>query len=67
MSTTKPNPGFKTTEFWITLAISIGQLSAALAGVLPPKYAAILIAVSGVSYKLSRGLAKSGGKNGSVN
>lgn len=51
-------PGYKTTEFWVTVISGVGWLTAALAGALPPKWAAALLAASGVAYKLSRGLAK---------
>lgn len=50
--------GWRTSEFWVTVAASVGFLAASLAGSLPPKWAAVLISVSTVAYKLSRGLAK---------
>lgn len=57
-------PGYKTTEFLVTLLISLGALATALAGALPPKWAAVAVAAAGVSYTLSRGLAKAGGGGG---
>jgi hypothetical protein len=51
-------PGYKTTEFYATLAANVGVLGAALSGVLSPKYAAIAAAVSVAAYNVSRGLAK---------
>lgn len=51
-------PGYKTTEFWVALLVSLGVLVAALADQLPPKYAALASAVSGAAYAISRGLAK---------
>jgi len=53
-----PKPGWKTTEFWVTVIGQVGAVSAAASGVLPAKYAAALMTISGVAYKLSRGLAK---------
>ena len=53
-----PKPGWQTTEFWVTVVGAVGATCAAAAGVLPPKYAAGLMTVSAVAYKISRGLAK---------
>ena len=53
-------PGWKTTEFWATIALNLGALTAASAHVLPPKWAAIAAAASVVAYNVSRGLAKTG-------
>jgi hypothetical protein len=53
--------GHLTTEFWVTLLTDLGLLASALAGALPPKWAAIGAAVANVAYALSRGLAKQGG------
>lgn len=54
-------PGHRTTEFWITVATEVGVLVSALAGALPPKWAAVAAAVANVAYAISRGLAKTGG------
>ena len=51
-------PGYKTTEFWITTLATLGALGAALQGMLPPKYAALVGAISAGCYAISRGLAK---------
>lgn len=51
-------PGWKTTEFWVLVALAVGELSAALAGALPPEWAAVLLTVSGIAYKISRALVK---------
>lgn len=51
-------PGWKTTEFWVSVATIVGALTATLAGNLPDKYAAIATAVSAAAYAISRGLAK---------
>jgi hypothetical protein len=57
-------PGVKTTEFWLTLAVSAGSVIAALASALPARYAGIATAVSIGLYALGRGQAKSGVKPG---
>lgn len=51
-------PGYKTTEFWLTLATQVGALVSTVSDNLPPKYAAIAATVAAVGYALSRGLAK---------
>lgn len=51
-------PGWKTTEFWATVALNVGAISAALAQVLPAKWAAVVGAVSVAAYNVSRGLTK---------
>jgi hypothetical protein len=51
-------PGYKTTEFAVTVLTSLAALVAALAGQLSPRYAAIASAVSVGLYAVSRGLAK---------
>ena len=53
-----PKPGYKTTEFWVTVITSAAALVAALAGQLSPRYAAIAAAVSVGLYSVGRGLAK---------
>lgn len=52
--------GVRTTEFWITVATDLGIVGSALAGALPPKWAAVAAAVANVAYAISRGLAKQG-------
>lgn len=51
-------PGWKTTEFWVSVATSVGAVTAASVGVLPEKYAALMVAVSSGAYAVARGLAK---------
>ena len=51
-------PGYKTTEFAVTVLTCVGILAAALASQLTPRYAAIATAISSGAYALSRGLAK---------
>lgn len=59
LDTTKvTKPGWKTTEFAISILTTVGALTASLAGVLDPKVGAILMGLSTFAYALSRGLAK---------
>lgn len=51
-------PGYKTTEFLITVATTIGLILASSASWLPAKYAALGSAVSVGAYAIARGLAK---------
>jgi hypothetical protein len=51
-------PGYKTTEFLVTVATSIGALVAALADALPPRYAVYAASISSGAYAISRGLTK---------
>lgn len=51
-------PGYKTTEFWAALLVSLGTVVTAAAGVLPAKYAAVASAVAAAAYAIARGLAK---------
>lgn len=51
-------PGYRTTELLLSLLVIVGQLIAALAGELGPKYAAIGAAVTAAGYAVARGLAK---------
>ena len=51
-------PGYQTTEFWLTIATSLAAICAALADVLPPKYAAVILSASSGLYAISRALAK---------
>jgi len=53
-------PGYKTTEFIVSVATIVGAVVFAVADKLPPKYAAIASAVSAGAYAIARGLAKVG-------
>lgn len=57
--------GHKTTEFLLTVLVAGGTLASALAGALPPRWAALAATVSTVAYTLSRGVAKAGAGGGS--
>jgi hypothetical protein len=51
-------PGYKTTEFWVAIIISVATFVASIADALGPRYAAISSAVVGAGYAVARGLAK---------
>jgi hypothetical protein len=51
-------PGYKTTEFWLTIASNLAALISTIAGTLPPKYGIPLMAGANALYSISRGLAK---------
>jgi hypothetical protein len=53
--TTKTKPGWKTTEFWLTL---VSQVAPHVIPGLPATWAVAANIVSVVAYNLSRGLAK---------
>ncbi len=50
--------GIKTSEFILTIITLIGSATASLAGVLDPKWSAILGTISTAAYAISRGFAK---------
>lgn len=50
--------GYKTTEFWLTVVLSI--LTVVNAIPLPEKYEGAVVAALGIAYALSRGFAKKG-------
>lgn len=50
--------GFLTTEFWVAVATDVGVVAAALAGSLPPRWAAVAASVATIGYSISRGLTK---------
>lgn len=50
--------GIRSSEFWAMVALNVGVVLAAVAGSLPPRYAAIASAVSVAAYNVARGLAK---------
>jgi hypothetical protein len=50
--------GFKSTEFWATVAVDVAMLATALAGTLPAKWAAVAASIATIGYSISRGLAK---------
>ena len=51
-------PGYKTTEFYASLAAAVAAAAASLAGALPNTVGAALASASAVGYALSRGLSK---------
>lgn len=55
--------GYKTTEFWVTTAISLWTMFGSM---LPPTAQAIVIGVVGGAYSIARGLAKQNVLGGDV-
>lgn len=51
--------GWKTTEFWITLATALASLFAPM---VPNQWRAPVAGAAGIAYTISRGLAKAGAK-----
>lgn len=51
-------PGWKTTEFWMNLAAQAGVLWGAVAGFVPPKYAAIITVAGTALYTIARTVSK---------
>lgn len=51
-------PGYLTTEFWLVVLVQLANLGAALAAVLPPRYAAIVSGAVTVAYAIARGWTK---------
>jgi hypothetical protein len=51
-------PGYKTTEFYVTLTAWLASIVAGAAHWLPPTAAVAIGAASGALYAISRGLAK---------
>ena len=58
-------PGYKTTEFWLTLVTTLITILGALQQVLPAKYAALSVSLVAGLYSVSRGIAKIGPAMGS--
>lgn len=54
-------PGWKTTEFWLTLlGTTIPTLIGASSGAIPGKWAAVVLAASSAAYGLIRAITKNG-------
>ena len=54
--TTKP--GYRTTEFWLTMATNLAGVLAMVAGILPAKYGVPTMAASNTLYAILRTLVK---------
>ena len=52
-------PGWKTSEFWLTVASQVTIVWGSVQGLVPPKYAVIASAVGTMVYTILRTLAKS--------
>ena len=51
-------PGWKTSEFWLSILTTIGAVGASVSGVLSGKAGAIVAGISTAAYAISRGLTK---------
>lgn len=51
-------PGYKTTEFYVTLLVSLATFFASVADALPARYSALASSIVAFGYMLARGLAK---------
>lgn len=51
-------PGWKTTEFWLTVASQVATIWGSVQGFIPPKYAVIATSVGTAIYTILRTLAK---------
>lgn len=58
MDTKSGKPGWKTTEWWLSLATQAGVLWGAIQGFIPPKYAAIIAVAGTAVYTVARTIAK---------
>lgn len=58
MPTASGKPGYKTSEFWLTLAGQAATLFAAVRGFIPPQYAAIIAAVGTAIYTIAATVRK---------
>jgi hypothetical protein len=50
----RPAPGYRTTEFYLTVALIVVQLLFALGGLIPPEHAAVYATITGALYKVLR-------------
>lgn len=58
MPTASGKPGWKTTEFWLSLGGQLATLFGAVKGFIPPQYAAIIIAVGTAVYTIAATVRK---------
>jgi len=54
----EPKPGYKTTEFWLTVLTNVAAIAATVADVLPANQSAIIMAAVNAFYSITRGMAK---------
>lgn len=57
-STSTATKGYKTSEFWLTLAGNVGAILTTIAGITDAKTAGLLMVIANGLYALSRGFAK---------
>ena len=58
--------GWKTTEFWIALAVALSGILNFSIDLVPAEWGIVAAAISSAFYALSRGLAKSGGDDATL-
>lgn len=58
MNTTNGKPGWQTSEFYLNMATQIGVLWGAVAGFVPPKWAALITIGGTAVYTVARTIAK---------
>lgn len=58
MATQKNKPGWKTTEFWLTSLLLLGNTAMALEQTLQPKYVVIANTTAAIAYAMVRALQK---------
>lgn len=51
-------PGYRTTEFWLTVAFDIAAITSAIANQLPPKWATLAGAIATSIYAAARAYTK---------
>jgi len=49
---------WKTSEFWVVVLTATGAFTASIVEMLDPKWAAVVISLSGMAYAISRGISK---------
>ena len=54
----KVKPGWKTTEFWMTIATNVVTVAGALKGLIPDDKAALIVAIANAVYGVARALTK---------
>lgn len=59
MNSTTVTPGWKTTEFWLTVLTNIITIAGSLQGIVPAQTAAIITAVANGVYGILRTITKS--------
>lgn len=64
---TTVTPGWKTTEFWVTLLTIVAAIASMAEGYLPAEWGVAATAVSSGAYAIGRALSKTGGAGARAN